>query len=259
SLSQAQRVQTQAAVAVAQRTVDALDVIAPVAGVVSLGTAGATEGAAAGPLLSLPPELAGAAEEALGGAAGGSSGPVSTLTVGAPVTAGQTVATVTDVTTLSLAAQVDETDVLLVSPGVPATVELDALPGATYGATVTSVDVAPATGAAGGVSYVVRLALGGGTTDDGDPAPTPLPGMSAVAGLTVREAEGVVAVPVSAVVREGTRDAVWVVVDDVVRQRFVTLGAQGEETVEVREGLQVGEQIVVQGADRVSDGQSLAP
>jgi multidrug efflux pump subunit AcrA (membrane-fusion protein) len=83
--------------------------------------------------------------------------------------------------------------------------------------------------------------------------------MSAVVDLRVREATDVVAVPVSAVIREGERDAVWVVVDDVVRQRFVRLGAQGETTVEVTEGLQVGERVVVEGADRVSDGQSLEP
>jgi HlyD family secretion protein len=260
SLSQAQRVQTQAAVGVAQRTVDALVVVSPVSGIVSLGTAGASSGGG-GSLPGLPPGLAGAAEEALGsaGSSGSGQGPVTTLTVGAPVSAGQTVVTVTDVSSLSLAAQVDETDVLLVTPGVPATVELDALPGATYEATVASVDVAPSSGTAGGVSYLVRLALEGGSTDDGDPAPTPLPGMSAVVDLRVREATGVVAVPVSAVIREGDRDAVWVVVDDVVRQRFVRLGAQGETTVEVREGLRAGERVVVEGADRVSDGQSLEP
>jgi HlyD family secretion protein len=260
SLSQAQRVQTQAAVGVAQRTVDALVVVSPVSGIVSLGTAGASSGGGTS-LPGLPPELAGAAEEALGsaGSSGSAQGPVTTLTVGAPVSAGQTVVTVTDVSSLSLAAQVDETDVLLVTPGVPATAELDALPGATYEATVASVDVAPSSGTAGGVSYLVRLALEGGSTDDGDPAPTPLPGMSAVVDLRVREAADVVAVPVSAVIREGDRDAVWVVVDDVVRQRFVRLGAQGETTVEVREGLRVGERVVVEGADRVSDGQSLEP
>jgi multidrug efflux pump subunit AcrA (membrane-fusion protein) len=261
SLSQAQRVQTEAAVGVAQRTVDALVVVSPVSGIVSLGTAGASSGGGTS-LPGLPPELAGAAEEALGAAgssSAGGQGPVTTLTVGAPVTAGQPVVTVTDVSTLSLAAQVDETDVLLVTSGVPATVELDALPGATYEATVSSVDVAPTSGTAGGVSYVVRLGLEGGSTDDGDPAPTPLPGMSAVVDLRVREATDVVAVPVSAVIREGERDAVWVVVDDVVRQRFVRLGAQGETTVEVTEGLQVGERVVVEGADRVSDGQSLEP
>jgi HlyD family secretion protein len=260
SLSQAQRVQTQAAVGVAQRTVDALVVVSPVSGIVSLGTAGVSTGGGSS-LPGLPPELAGAAEEALGaaGSSPGGQGPVTTLTAGAPVSAGQTVVTVTDVSSLSLAAQVDETDVLLVTPGVPATVELDALPGAAYEATVASVDVAPSSGTAGGVSYLVRLALEGGSTDDGDPAPTPLPGMSAVVDLRVREAADVVAVPVSAVIREGDRDAVWVVVDDVVRQRLVRLGAQGETTVEVREGLRVGEQVVVEGADRVSDGQSLEP
>ena len=51
----------------------------------------------------------------------------------------------TDASPLSLTAQVDETDVLLVNAGVPATAELDAVPGATYAAAVTTVDPTPTT------------------------------------------------------------------------------------------------------------------
>lgn len=265
SLGQAQRVQTQAAVAAAEGVVAALDVRAPVGGVVSLGTAGggSSGGSDLGGLTGLLPDslgdLAGDA-----GSVGGSSaatGPVGVLAVGSPVASGQVIATVTDVSSLSLVAEVDETDVLLVQPGVKADVELDALPGATYAAEVASVDVAPAASGGGGVAYRVRLALGAGTDDRGEPAPAPRPGMSSVVGLAVREVSGVVTVPTSAVVRDGSRDAVWVVEgrgdDRVVRRRQVRLGAQGEGTVEVAEGLRVREQVVVRGADRVRDGQRL--
>ena len=59
------------------------------------------------------------------------------------MSSGQPVLTVTDTSTLSLTAQVDETDVLLVKPGVPASAELDAVPDAAYEAAVTTVDPAP--------------------------------------------------------------------------------------------------------------------
>ncbi len=53
---------------------------------------------------------------------------------------------------LGVTAEVDETDVLLVEPGVPATVELDAVPGrGRYPATVAAVDVTPTRRAGGGV------------------------------------------------------------------------------------------------------------
>ena len=149
------------------------------------------------------------------------------------------------------------TDVLLVKPGVPAEVELDAVPGATYSATVASVDPNPTTSTRGGVTYGVRLALAPGKSADGSPAPEPRPGMSAVADLQVRAAQDAVAVPVSAVFRDGKRDSVWVVSDGAARKRPVTLGAQGDATVEVADGLRAGERVVVKGTDTVVDGQQV--
>ena len=63
--------------------------------------------------------------------------------------------------------------------------------------------------------------------------------------------------PASAVFRDGDRDAVWVVTDGVAERRYVTLGAQGEEFLEVVEGLSEGETVVVRGADQVTDGEEL--
>ena len=83
------------------------------------------------------------------------------------MSSGSTLATITDPSTLSLTAQVDETDVLLVKPGVAASVELDAVPDATYHGGGQAIDPTPTTSAAGGVTYVVRLSLGGGRNADG--------------------------------------------------------------------------------------------
>ena len=259
SLAEAQRVQTQAAVEVAQSTVDALDVTSPISGTVTLSSASAaTDGATSSGLsaLGLPGDLGDAA--AALSAPGGSSEAVGPIQVGSPVSAGQTLFNVTDSSTLSLTAEVDETDVLLVAPQTPATAELDALPGAVYAAEVASVDLAPNPSARGGVSYRVRLSLGTGEGVDGQPAPTPLPGMSAVVALTVREAVDVVTVPSAAVFRDTDGDAVWRVREGVARRQAVELGAQGEEAVEVISGLAVGDELVVSGADRVTEGQELA-
>ncbi|RJK96072.1 efflux RND transporter periplasmic adaptor subunit [Vallicoccus soli] len=260
SLGQAQRVQTRAALAAAERTVDALVVRAPVGGVVSLG-ARAGGDAPAGDLgdvaADLPADLQGAAGALLGGGGGGGDAVEGQVAVGSPVTAGQELLTVTDVSALSLTAQVDETDVLLVRPGVRASVELDAVPGASYGAVVQSVDVQPTTSAVGGVTYAVRLALGPGEDGDGARAPRPRPGMSAVVGLEVRRAEDAVAVPASAVFQDGADRAVWVADGGAAERRVVRVGAEGEEAVQVVEGLRAGERVVVSGADRVQEGQEL--
>jgi multidrug efflux pump subunit AcrA (membrane-fusion protein) len=258
ALSQAQRMQTRAAVAVSEQTVSALDVKAPISGVVSLGgaataarpdLAGSVAGSVAG---ALPAEL----QQAIGaGAAGQPSS--DTVVPGVPIRAGQPVITLTDVSALTLTAEVDETDVLLVRPGVPATVELDAVPDTAYRGRVTTVDLAPTQTARGGITYRVRLTLDGGTRLDGRPAPTPRPGMSAVVRLHVRAARDALNVPASAVVRAGGRDVVWVAEDGRASKRAVVLGAQGEDRVQVVSGLRAGERVVVRGTDRLREGQLL--
>jgi HlyD family secretion protein len=258
SLTSAQQTQADLALAAAQRAVDGLRVRAPIAGLVSLGGGGgSSSGYGTSSLLSsLPSSLQGQASSLLGG--GSSDTTTSTsLRAGSPVSAGSSLATVTDTSHLTLVAQVDETDVLLVHRGVTADVELDALPGVVFPSRVTAVDVNPTASSRGGVSYPVRLTLGVGRSADGHVAPAPLPGMSAVAALQVLKAVDAVAVPASAVFRDGTQDTVWLVTNGTAHRQPVTLGAQGEATVQVVRGLQVGDQIVVKGADLVSDGQSV--
>jgi HlyD family secretion protein len=266
SLTAAQRVQAQTAVQVAEKAVDALDVTAPIAGTVQLGGSSQAQSGSAGNLDSvlsqLPADAQQQAASALGGAttSGGGAGVQTTgpLAVGTPVTAGTTLATIVDVSSLSLQADVDETDVFLVKPGVKAQAQLDAVPGGQYTATVASVELSPTQSARGGVSYRARLSLAGGTMPGGTAAPTPRPGMSAVADLQVRTARDAISVPATAIVRDGDRDAVWVLDGKVARRRSVTVGAQGADAVAVTAGLEVGEQVVIRGADQVREGQELS-
>ncbi|MET8527765.1 efflux RND transporter periplasmic adaptor subunit [Micromonospora sp. NPDC005172] len=259
SLSAAQRLQAQQAYDLAKATVDALTLRAPIGGVVQPGGTRAGGGASGG--------LAGLLEQA-GGAgidpsalapaqAGPPAGVDDAVVVGAQVTAGTPVLTVVDTGQLGLLADVDETDVLLVKPGVTATVELDAVTGASYDATVRSVDVLPTSSAQGGVTYRVRLALGAGKLAEDEPAPTPRPGMNAIVHLRVREAADAVTVPASAVFSADGRDAVWVVRDGKADRAAVTVGVQGADLVQILNGVQAGDRIVVRGTDQVRDGQEV--
>ena len=265
SLTAAQRVQAATAVQVAQNAVDALEVRAPIGGTVQLGGSGAAPAQSStdlgGVLSQLPADAQQQAASALGGGAASSGAEVQTtgpLTAGTPVTSGSTLATIVDVSALSLQADVDETDVFLVRPGVKADAQLDAVPGATYPATVASVGLSPTQSARGGVSYRARLTLDAGTMPDGSAAPTPRPGMSAVADLRVRTARDAIAVPATAIVHDGDRDAVWVVDGKLARRRTVTVGAEGEDEVAVTAGLHVGDQVVIRGTDQVREGQELS-
>jgi multidrug efflux pump subunit AcrA (membrane-fusion protein) len=248
------------AVSAARDAVKALTIRAPISGIVTFdAVASASPSGASGVLSQLPSSLQGLASSVLGGGGGGSSASASgSLTKGLPVSSGQTLLTLTDVAGLTLTTQVDETDILLVKAGIKANVQLDAVPDANYQGRVTSVGVTPSTSSRGGVSYVVRLSFGSGTTADGQRAPRPLPGMSAVAQLQVRTDQGAISVPASAVFRDQGSDSVWIVVDGVAKKRVVRLGAQGADTIAIASGLKVGDTIVIRGADRVREGQSLS-
>ncbi|MFC4019617.1 efflux RND transporter periplasmic adaptor subunit [Micromonospora sp. GCM10011542] len=264
ALSAAQRLQAQQAYDLAKATVDALTLRAPIAGVVQPGgtrSSGGSTGDLAGLL-----EQAGGAQAAgidpsvLAPAQGGPPpGVDDAVAVGGRVTAGTPVLTVVDTGQLGLLAEVDETDVLLVKAGVTATVELDAVTGATYDATVRSVDVLPTSSNQGGVTYRVRLALGAGKLGEGEgeAAPAPRPGMNAIVHLRVREAADAVTVPASAVFSADGRDAVWVVRDGRADQAPVTVGVQGSDLVQILTGLQAGDRVVVRGTDQVRDGQEV--
>ncbi|MBA9001455.1 efflux RND transporter periplasmic adaptor subunit [Thermomonospora cellulosilytica] len=252
SITAAQRVQTGAAVRAAERTVRGLTLRAPFDGVAGLGGPAAGAGDLAD---RLPQQLQGQA--GLGGFGGGGPTDAASVAVGAPIGADAAVVTVTDVSRLTLTAEVDETDILQIRPGVTAEAELDALPGATYPAEVTGVGVTPRESASGGVTYKVTLRLDRGADTAGRPAPWPKPGMSAVIDLRIREVADAVAVPSSAVLTSGRDSTVWVVTGGRAQRRVVRLGAQGDAVVEVTSGLRVGERIVVRGAGSVRQGQEI--
>ena len=75
--------------------------------------------------------------------------------------------------------------------------------------------------------------------------------------LRLGERPGVVIAPVSAVV--GTRDAraVFLVRAGKAERRAVRLGQSSGEVVEILEGLRVGDSVVVNGADRLRDGEEI--
>ncbi|WP_326562377.1 efflux RND transporter periplasmic adaptor subunit [Micromonospora sp. NBC_01796] len=267
ALGTAQRIQAQQAYDLAKSTVDALTLRAPVGGVVQLGgTADDT-----GPADALTGLLGAAGITGGAGGAGGagatrSLGPLANpavpgvdgaVPVGGLVSAGTPIMTVVDLAQLGLVAEVDETDILLVAPGLAATVEFDAATGATYDARVHAVDVLPAAGAGAGVSYRVRLALADGRYPDGRPAPAPRPGMSAVAHLRVRQADDAVTVPAAAVFSTEGRDNVWLVRSGRAERVPVTVGVEGAELVQILDGVQPGQQLVVRGTDRVRTGQQV--
>jgi HlyD family secretion protein len=254
SATAAQRGQARLALELAMDQKARLTLRAPMAGTVQLGRGGVGgQGGVQLPDLSQLPE---SAQQAVQGLAGGGSqsagGPP--LRVGSQVSAGQTVATVFDVSHLQVATEVDETDIALVKVGQPADVQLDAFPGVSFGARVRRIAVAPSSGqsASGGVTYEVDLAL---ARDDGGPSPRV--GMTATADIQVRQARSALSVPGSALVgRDRGAQAVFVIEGGKVHLRDVQVSVDGDDRAAIAAGLRQGERVVSRGAERLHDGES---
>jgi multidrug efflux system membrane fusion protein len=73
--------------------------------------------------------------------------------------------------------------------------------------------------------------------------------------LQIRTIKGAVVVPVAAVRQSGTGEYVFVLQDDrTVKLRPVVRGQPAGDRVQVASGLQVGEKVITEGADRLRDG-----
>jgi len=82
-----------------------------------------------------------------------------------------------------------------------------------------------------------------------------LPGMLARATFTLAERHDVLAVPAEAVaIRPDGSRTVFVVEGDIARQRKVTAGLEGGGWVEITEGVQERDKIVLQGFEKLKDG-----
>ncbi len=104
------------------------------------------------------------------------------------------------------------------------------------------------------VTRTVRL-----TAEFPNPDEALKPGMFLSVALEVNARNDAVVIPEEAVVGEGLRHLVYVVKDNMVERRVVRIGQRQEGRVEIVEGLQPGETIIVRGVQRVRPGLTVTP
>ncbi len=85
------------------------------------------------------------------------------------------------------------------------------------------------------------------------------PGMIIEARLATETRSNAVVVPEDAVQPLRTANVVWAVVDGKASRRTVQLGSRSQGIVEVLDGLQAGEQVVIGGLERMAEGMAVAP
>jgi len=82
-------------------------------------------------------------------------------------------------------------------------------------------------------------------------------GMTAAVNVVNSNVQQMVSIPLSAIYQDNNTPSVWVVQENVLSLRPVKLGQYGDNTVQVLEGLQQGERIVVAGVHKFREGQTV--
>jgi len=165
-------------------------------------------------------------------------------TDGLPAQEMQVLLTIGGLDEMKVVMQVDELDIVKVKPGQALSVETNAAPGEVFPGQVTRVS-AQATASTGSPAFTVEGAVA--NRDDLLRA-----GVNAEVTIATAERENVIVVPLAAVREANGEASVLVVEEFTVRVRPVKVGLRTETEVEITEGLQEGEQIVVSPFTRIN-------
>lgn len=164
--------------------------------------------------------------------------------IGQLIGANQTVFWMSCCAPLRVSAEVDEEDIAQVKPALPVLLRADAFPGQVFNGSVQSITPK---GDPVARSYRVRIAL---------PEDTPLMiGMTAETNIILRRDEHALLLPAAAVVQ----DTVWVVENDRLAKRKVTIGARTPNAVEIRTGVSDGDWIVASPGANLLAGEAVRP
>ncbi len=167
---------------------------------------------------------------------------------GALIEPGDVITTLDDTREIKVRFEVPETALGALRPGLPVAARTAAFPERTFEGRVTAVDarVDPETR-----SVPVEAVF---PNADGALAP----GLFFAVDVVVESRPNAVLVPEGALLREGDEAYVYVVRDGRAVRQVVETGLSRPGWVEIREGLAAGQQVVVEGHQKVQDGTPVA-
>lgn len=165
--------------------------------------------------------------------------------VGDYVVPGQAVVELVAVRRLKVVASAPASDVPYLETGTPVRIIVDAVPGETFEGRIVRLG-AELDPSSRSLDVEAEIA---------NPDGRLRPGMLARMEVPRRTLTDALLVPLEAVVDLGERRALFVALDGVARRRVVELGPVLGERVVVLSGIAPGEPVVVEGEERVADGQ----
>jgi multidrug efflux pump subunit AcrA (membrane-fusion protein) len=169
---------------------------------------------------------------------------------GTYVMPGSPIFQVVDLKSMSMVAKVDESDIAKVQLNQEATMSLEAFPGKKFHGTVVKIADVATTNEAGATAFEVTMRM--------DQADINLKiGMTGTADVTIAAKKTATVVPLEAVVEKNGKKYVFKVVDGKAHLTPVTLGLTTESSVEVIQGVRIGDRVVVKGVEKLKDGQGV--
>jgi HlyD family secretion protein len=151
---------------------------------------------------------------------------------------------------MSLVAKVDESDIAKIQPGQASTISLEAYPDKQYPGVVAKIADVATTNEAGATAFDVTIQV--------DQADTRLKiGMTGTADVTIATKKAAAVVPIEAIVDKKNKKYVFKVKDGKAHLTPVTLGLTTENSVEIIEGVVVGDKVVIKGVEKLKDGQGV--
>ena len=157
-----------------------------------------------------------------------------------------------DLSVLQIELQVDEIDLPAVSVGQPAVIVLDALPDSPMTGQVMAIAPAPVSSASGVAGYEVTVTLD-------EQAKGAKVGMTANVDIETSRREDVVVIPAHLIQVDKTTGQTYVErsrSDGQVERVDVNLGVRSGQTIEVLDGLEAGDQILLPLSDQEQDASS---
>ncbi|MHB1018227.1 MAG: efflux RND transporter periplasmic adaptor subunit [Coriobacteriia bacterium] len=215
----------ETALAYAQRMLDRAEIVAPRDGIVTFSGSSGTA------LLS-------------GAGMGASSGG---LSEGGTVTPAAPVFTIIDLSEPAFKAQIDETDIVRIEPGMSAEVTLDGFAGRTFAAEVERIGTSSVLTVTGGTAFPVWLRF----RADGE---TVLLGMNGSVEVEIETIGSAISIPVEALLEDRTTAYVYAVRDGRARRVDLEIGTMTDTRIEVLSGLTEGEMVIVSGVGDLTDG-----
>lgn len=172
------------------------------------------------------------------------------LTAGAMISPSSPILDIADPRMLKATLRVPELKIFSVAVGMPVTLRFDALPGESFGGSVTRIDqyVDPATRTSSVEIVLDNEKQAGGRLR---------PGMFGQAAIVEKSYAGTLTIPEGALHASETGYYVYIVKDGKAAQREVSTGIQDGGRVQVTGGLAEGDEVIIFGGNNLRDGEAV--